>query len=194
MALVNSGKKKASKKVSKKKVAKKANKKITKKVSKIKVAKKSVAKVAVRSKLDGDMVAHIALLINKVEKVLAIFSKLTPSAPVDISNRNELMDSVVGNLSNIVESNEADVDNMFEPETADTDNTAADEFDPFAEDDTTGGETYTKDDVTNALQTLSAAKGITAVKELLKKFKAARVSDIKETDYENVINECTLAE
>jgi hypothetical protein len=50
--------------------------------------------------------------------------------------------------------------------------------------------TYTKQDITNACQELSEAKGLDKAREVLGKFGAKRISEIKEEDYGAFINAC----
>lgn len=63
--------------------------------------------------------------------------------------------------------------------------------DPFGNNAPTAGNTVTKDQVNAALQEVSASRGLASVKEVLTKFKADRLSSVKEDDFEAFIAHCT---
>lgn len=52
--------------------------------------------------------------------------------------------------------------------------------------------TFTLDEVRSALQQFTAAKGVPAGIELLKKFNAGRISELAEGDYASFVAECAL--
>ena len=70
-----------------------------------------------------------------------------------------------------------------------TDSTNTDQMGLF-DTPSNGGTTLTKEEIAQALQEVMATAGQDAVKTILAKFKAKRVSDIKEADYNDVWAEC----
>ena len=52
---------------------------------------------------------------------------------------------------------------------------------------------YTKKDVTDACQSVAQTKSLDAAKEILQKFDAVRISEVKEADYAEFVGACEKA-
>ena len=52
---------------------------------------------------------------------------------------------------------------------------------------------YTKKDVTDACQSVAQTKSLDAAKEILQKFDAVRISEVKEADYADFVGACEKA-
>ena len=168
-----SKKKSVIKKSFKKKIVKKnVKKKVIKKNVNKRVVKKKVAKAITkmpRLKIFSEMIAAIALLMNKVESLTEECTKIINKTPL-IKNSIDTsgLDQELGSVQSVNKQAEL-----------------------FPTDDATIQDSeFTKENVTQALQKVSASVGMPKVKEVLKKFKAERVSDIQETDYKAFIGEC----
>lgn len=171
--------KKVTKKVAKKatkKVAKKVSKKVAKKVSKKKTTMKKVVKATPRPQVTAVSLstinASLHVLTESIHSLLKWAQVQGPSGPVDVSS--EVADTSLGLET---QTDNSEQQNLFDTSFTDT----GSEVGPVS---------ISKEDVTQALQNLSASHGLENVKEILNKYKAKRVSDIKEKDYEAVVSDC----
>ena len=137
------------------------------------VAKKSVKKKTVKKKV-----------VKKKVKVKAV------NMSKDISILTEAVAALVKTVSGIVETLNTNASPKIETVPIGI-NITDKQAELFPTDDaTTQDSEFTKENVTQALQKVSASVGMPKVKEVLKKFKAERVSDIQEIDYKAFIGEC----
>ena len=163
-------KKTAKKKVAKKKVTKKkvTKKKVTKKAAaKKKTTKKAATKKTTTPKTASEELTHINLrlnfICNSLEKVLAAVNTLLGD-PQAITQTQ-----ATGKTA------EPEQMSLFDQQPANTENT------------------FSKEDVSQALQEVMAVNGQDEVKGILKTLNASRVSEIKEADYGLAMELCTKA-
>ena len=165
-----------SKKKSTKKTAKKTTKKTAKKNAKESVLKKkSVKKKDVKKK-----VTKAAALPNDVPGLMETVTHLVNAV-------NKVIDILNTNI--FPKSNQV----LTEIKTTDETETNNTQMDLFPTDDTANQSSeFTQEDVTQALQKVSTIHGMGKVKDVLKTFKAERISDIyaKPDEYEKFISHC----
>ena len=161
--------------MSKKKSTKKTAKKTTKKTAKKKVVKKQASKKTVKKKVSKALTLphDVPGLMDTVTNLINAVNKV-----IDILNTN------IFPKSNQV---------LTEIKTTDETETNNTQMDLFPTDDTANQSSdFTQEDVTQALQKVSTIHGMGKVKDVLKKFKAERISDIyaKPDEYEKFISHC----
>lgn len=179
-------KKKTTKKVTKKTSKKKA-KKVAKKTTKKALKKTTTNKKATTSKSSK---SNVDSRLSKIEShIQELFS--------GVSKTNELLNTICDHLSKDEKLWPKERTLVNQPETPEeqqepeADMTQTDMFDPFASDDTPSSDPeWTQGDVMDRLQEVAAQTNIDDVKKILKKFKAQRVSDISESDYDAVMTAC----